>query len=131
MSETIAPSDQLPRGRSRRRRRWSAAEKAHQLAAFEKRGVSIKTFCAEAGIPRSSFNLWRQQARMAASTKVVSSRRSSPPTFAQVEVVPAAARPGMITLRIRTTQGVAAKLAGLDAAAAVTLVRAMLEKRGR
>lgn len=114
--------------RRRRRRRWTAADKAHHLAAFARSGLSIKEFCAQADVPRSSFTLWQHQARMLAKGTAPTPRGR--PSFAQVEVVPSVA-PAGITLVIRSGQDVVVELAGLDARVAVTLLSTALKHRRR
>jgi transposase-like protein len=98
-------------------RRWTAADKRAYLAAFATRGLTIKTFCAETGVPRATFNLWQREARAA--------RRSDAPSFARVEVRPSSTAPG-ITMVVRRPGELEAEVTGLDAAAVVTVLRGVL-----
>jgi transposase-like protein len=109
-----------PRARSRSRR-WSPAEKAHHLIAFRRSGLTIRQYAAGAGVPRSTFELWRREARRAhRATRPVRSR------FAQVEVAPSASLPITPTLTVRSASGVALEIGGLDARALAQLVRALV-----
>jgi hypothetical protein len=97
------------------------------LAAFAKSRRSIQAFCAERGVPPSTFTLWQHEARAAAGARSAPTARATP-SFARVEVV-SPATPTGITLVVRTGQGVVAELAGLDPMSAVTLLRTVLTRR--
>jgi transposase-like protein len=119
MSKTL----QVRRARRRRPggpRRWTAADKRAYLAAFATRSQTIKTFCAETGVPRATFNLWQREARSARRAPVRG--RSDAPTFARVEVATA---PG-ITMVVRRPGEFEAEVTGLDAAAVVAVLRGVL-----
>jgi transposase-like protein len=67
------------------RRRWSAAEKEHLLACFERSGQSASQFCRDMGLCQPTFSAWRRQAAptvSAAPTRfaAVHLAASSPPT---------------------------------------------------
>jgi len=108
-------------------RRWRAADKAAHLAAFAARGGTVPAYCAETGVPPSTFFAWQREAR--AATAAAAARRPPPP-FARVEVVPPPARPG-ITLVVRGPAGREAEVTGLDAATVVTLLRVVLRAGAR
>jgi transposase-like protein len=115
--------------RARRRRpggprRWTAADKRAYLAAFATRGQTIKTFCAETGVPRATFHLWQREARDARRAPA-SYSRSDAPAFARVEVGPLATAPG-ITMIVRRPGELEAEVTGLDAAAVVAVLRGVL-----
>lgn len=129
MSETFISTPPPKRRGPSGRRRWTATDKAHYLAAFAKSGLSTKVFCAEMNVPRSSFTLWQQEARRAVPTNAAPTARAKPSSFARVEVV-APAPPNGITLVLRSVHGDVAELAGLDTVTALTLVRSLLA-RGR
>src|SRR5258708_2539470 len=105
----------VPTPRRRRRpgghRRWSAAEKTAHLAAFARSAWTADNFCRARDIPRSTFAVWQREARGAPARRAARSR------FAAVDVVartvPTVQAAGMV-LRIRSTAGVDAELAGFD-----------------
>ena len=109
----------------RRRRRWTAAEKAACLTALATSGRSTTAFCRETGVPRATLRLWQRAAR--ASEPVV-------PRFAVVEVVPPAdavpAPPvtttAALTLVVRGRGGIEAAFTGLDAASAAALLQVVV-----
>lgn len=118
----------------RRRRQWTATEKAACLKAFAASGRSATAFCRETGVPRATLALWQRAARDAAA-----SRPHPVATFAAVEVVAPRARslpssvaagaPAGLTLALRTPDGLEAALTGLDAGSAVTVLRGVLAPR--
>ena len=126
---SVVPS---PRRRPGGPRRWSAADKAAYLAAFAKRRLGLTAFCAETGVPRATFTLWQREARAAraAQTPQTPQTRHDRPIFARVELAPPSAPRG-IALIVRGPAGLAAKLTGLDAATALTVLRLVLRPGAR
>lgn len=122
----------------RRRRPWTAAEKTACLRAFAASGQSATAFCRVHGVPRATLTLWRRTAGAVPS--------SAPPAdtarFARVAVVapaapqalPSAAPPApeelapltLLTLALRTPDGLEAVVTGLDATTAVAVLRGVL-----
>ena len=76
-------------------------------------------------MPRATFNLWQREAREASRAQVA---RATAPTFARVELAPAAVAGG-VTMHVRRADGLEAELRGLDPATVVTVMQGVL--RGR
>src|SRR5206468_11805678 len=118
--------DGSPR-RRRTRRRWTAREKAAQLDAFRRSGLSAVAFCRARQIPPSTFALWQRAAR----------HTEGPVAFARVELGPAIMpgrdrvpeRGDAIRLVVRSVAGHEAMLDGVDGATAFQLVRLVLDSR--
>ena len=136
-----SPNITSPDAPKRPRRSWPPAEQAAHLADFAASGLSATAFCRRLGIRRATLARWRQRA--SATPRRVEHRGAGRPGavgFAAVTVVPdavhaagpapsaspAAARAPSLTLVLRAPSGVAADVAGLDLATAVTLLRAVL-----
>ena len=113
-----------------RGQRWTAAEKAQYLTDFAASGLSAAAFVRQTGLPSSTFDLWRHQARRRRGR---STRRRSPVPagFAQVELLPPSAAAAGLTLVVHTGRGVTAECTGLDPATAVALLGPMLHGRPR
>src|SRR6185503_6810393 len=103
MPPTLPSPRRTPGRRAGGPRRWTAADKAGYLAAFATSRQTTKTFCAETGVPPSTFNLWQREARAARGGRA-SPRRGDAPVFARVELGPAALPRG-ITVVVRTPDG--------------------------
>jgi transposase-like protein len=118
------------RSASRRHRpyhRWTAGDKVAHLARLVASGLTLPAYCEQTGVPRSTLELWRREAR---------AEGGSP--FAAVEVVPAPHVAGLpseltetrglsgITMLVRVPGGVATELAGLDPVTTLALVRLLL-----
>ena len=109
-----------------RYRRWSAAKKSQYLAAFRRSGETVRVFCARVGVPRSTFVLWRRDARARPG-----SAKRPPARFARVQEVPLGAAPGVAPLMvIRAPNGLALEVAGLDVATLVTVLRGVVRGDG-
>ncbi|HEY2854813.1 MAG TPA: hypothetical protein VGJ18_18285 [Gemmatimonadaceae bacterium] len=125
MTSLIPVGDGSPRHR-RRRRRWTAREKAAHLDAFRRSGSSAVAFCRARQIPHSTFALWQREAR-----------RTEAIAFARVELGPAITpgrervheRGDAIRLVVRSVAGHEAALDGVDATTALQLVRLVLDSR--
>ena len=102
-----------------RGQRWRTSEKAGYLAKFEASGLSAAEFRRKTGVPRSTFALWRRQAKGA------SRKGAGKQSFARVEVIPAAVSSEIVVV-VRSGSGVVAELRGLDRAVAVSLLEALL-----
>lgn len=118
------------RSRVGRGQRWSAAEKARYLAAFAASGLSGAAFVRQSGLPQSTFDLWRSEARRRRRVSRRVPRESATPGFARVEVVGPSA-PSGITLVVRSGPGVVTEFGGLDTASAVSLLEAALRGSAR
>ena len=129
MSQPLPSVVAAPVRRAGGPRRWRAADRAAHLAAFAARGGTVPAYCAEAGVPPSTFFAWQREAR-AAPAPPASALRRPPPPFARVEVVPTPARPGL-TLVVRGPAGREAEVTGLDAATVVTLLQVVLRAGAR
>jgi len=109
------------RSRTRTRyRRWSPADKTKYLALFRRSRQSVRVFCARVDVPRSTFELWRREARQHGHR----TRAGRGARFARVEVVgpgvtPLAAPPALV---VRAPNGMTLELTGLDAGTLVTLL---------
>jgi transposase-like protein len=107
-----------------RYRRGSAREKTQYLAAYRRSGETVRGFCARVGVPRSTFALWRREARArhAAATR-------APSRFAQVQVVPSPTAPAVMPLVvIRAPHGLALEVVGLDVATLVAVLRGVVRE---
>jgi len=127
----MARSSRAGRLRSRvgRGQRWSAAEKARHLAEFARSGLSAAAFVRQTGVPQSTFDLWRSEARQRRVKRRPARKPSRPSGFARVEVVRPPS-PSGITL-VRSPAGVVAELAGLDAASAGSVLDVVLRGSAR
>ncbi len=106
-----------------RRRRWSAAEKEHLLAASLAPGSSVSAVAREAGIHPSQLYGWRRQLRAAVRIG-----------FAPVRVVPEAAASGLAdpgTIEIEFATGARMRITGAVDVAALTAAVAALAGGGR
>jgi len=104
---------------TRRRRNWSAQERAQWLERFERSGCGVRQFCDESGLSRTTLSYWRRRAR-----KDVSGARS---TLVEVprEQWSATAEPGMaVTLSLASGLEVQVPV-GTDAAWLGAVVRAL------
>ena len=111
---------------ARRRRPWTAAEKTAVLRAFAASGQSATAFCRARGVPRATLTLWRRTA----GTPPASVPPADAARFARVEVVAPPAPPDVpptlpleLTVALRTAGGLEAVITGLDAPAAVAVLR--------
>jgi len=121
--------------REERRRRgpyrhWTAEEKARQLDAFARRRCSIEAFCRETGVPHSTLDLWRREAREArvAAERSGLPAAEAPPVFARVELTRAVADEprGAIRIALRGMAGGEACLSGVDPLTALRVVALVL-----
>lgn len=129
----MARSNGAGRRRSRvgRGQRWSAAEKARYLAEFAASGLSGAAFVRQTGLPQSTFDVWRSEARR----REVSSHRSArekagASRFARVELMRLPS-PSGITLVVRRASGLAAEFGSLDGASAGALLKTVLRSAAR
>ena len=118
------------RARVGRGGRWTGAERARYLREFGASGLRAAAFVRQTGLPRSTFDLWRQEER-GRGKRPVAGKPREPAGFARVEVLPPAAGAPGLMLVVRTGHGVTAELTGLDAAAAVTLLELLLRGPSR
>ncbi|MGH7960058.1 MAG: IS66 family insertion sequence element accessory protein TnpA [Opitutaceae bacterium] len=65
--EFVTDREVFPVGprRARRRRRWTAEEKAEHLALFADSGLSQVEYCEQMGLSPATFSLWCRQSRVA------------------------------------------------------------------
>jgi hypothetical protein len=109
------------RSRVGRGQRWSAAERERYLAEFAASGLSAAAFVRKTGLPHSTFDLWRSEARRQRVRPGSVRKKSKTSGFARVAVVRPPS-PSGITLVARSAAGVVAELAGLDAVSATSLL---------
>jgi len=106
-----------------RRRRWSAEEKEHLLAAALAPGASVSAVAREAGIHPSQLYGWRRQLRAPVRMG-----------FAPVRIAPDAAAPGPAgcgTVEIEFATGARMRITGAVDVAALTAAVAALAGGGR
>jgi transposase len=102
-----------------RRRRWSAAEKQHLVAASLEVGASVSALAREAGIHASQLYGWRRQLRSAAPAT----------SFAPVRIAADAAPAGVVgpgTIEIEFATGARLRITGAADPATLTAVVAAL-----
>lgn len=116
------------RSRVGRGRRWTVAERARYLREFAESGLSAAAFVRRTGIPRSTFDLWRSEARPG-GRRAVRRETAVPARVARVEVLPPTSASGL-HLVVRIGAELTAKLRGLDASAAA-VIAAMIRERSR
>lgn len=120
------------RSRVGRGQRWTAAERARYLREFAESGLSVAAFVRRTGLPPSTFDLWRQQARHGGGRGARRARRAwrAAPQFARVEVLPPAAATGFhLVLRLGGAR--TAEVTGLDGPTAVAVLEALLRAPSR
>ena len=112
---------------------WTPEETARQLEAFARHRGSVDAFCRETGVPRSTLDLWRHQARQARAAADQSALpAAAAPTvfagFARVELTPAVAdeTSGRIRIALRGMAGREACLSGVDSRTALQIVALVL-----
>jgi transposase len=101
-----------------RRRRWSASEKQHLVAASLEPGASVSALAREAGIHASQLYGWRRQLRA-----------QPPMSFAPVRIAPDATSAGLVgpgTIEIEFASGTRLRIAGIVDLATLTAAVAAL-----
>jgi len=119
--------------RRSRRRRWSVEEKATFLAAFRESGLNATAFCRDAGIPQSTFELWRRDVRLRdqGQRQDAASAEGTPSAFARVALGPSLTPPGIshanrMRLVVRGPTGHEATLDGVDERTAMQVLALVL-----
>ena len=113
-----------------RGQRWTVEERRRYLREFARSGLSAAAFVRKTGLPQSTFDRWRHQARHRRVRVVKRASAAVPRGFARVEVMPATAATGL-TLVVRRGTELTAELTGLDGPTAVAVIEAMLRERSR
>ena len=117
------------RSRVGRGQRWTAAERTRYLREFAASGLSAAAFVRRTGLPQSTFDLWRHEARHGGG-RAAKRGKALPAGLARVEVLSLGGATGL-SLIVRTGGERTAELTGLDGPTAVAVVEAVLRERSR